>query len=113
MEISENGFPKPPVYDEIFMQQSLQFADSLKDLKNIRQQLYSAAQYFESSYNKVDHKQTAVESSKNYVAKALVNTVDHLGSVADKLNGLLDQKANQFSSTTSRVSCIERKNWDE
>ncbi|KAK4420339.1 protein ABIL2 [Sesamum alatum] len=111
MESSDNGSPpKAPVYeDEMFMQHSLQFADSLKDLKNIRQQLYSAAQYFESSYNRDDHKQFVVESSKHYVAKALVNTVDHLGSVADKLNRFLDQKANEFSSTTSQFSCIEQR----
>ncbi|KAI3469096.1 hypothetical protein Pfo_025759 [Paulownia fortunei] len=96
-------------YGEIFMQQSLQFADSLKDLKNLRKQLYSAAEHFESSYDKDDHKQFVVESSKDYVAKALVSTVDHLGSVADKLNKFLDEKANEFSATKIRFSCIEQR----
>ncbi|KAL0409246.1 UNVERIFIED_CONTAM: protein ABIL3 [Sesamum radiatum] len=95
-------------YDEIFMQNSLHFADSLKDLKNLRKQLYSAAEYFESSYGKNDHKQLVIESSKDYVAKALVSTVDHLGSAADKLNRFLDEKANEFSATKIRFSCVEQ-----
>lgn len=96
-------------FEEIFMQHSLHFADSLKDLKNLREQLYSAAEHFESSFDKEDHKQFLVEKSKDYVAKALVNTVDHLGSVADKLNKFLDQKADEFSDINIRFSCIQQK----
>lgn len=96
-------------YDEIFMQRSLQFAESLKDLKVLKKQLYSAAEYFESSYDKDDHQILVMESSKDYLAKALVNTVDHLGSVADKLNKFLDEKADEFKATNTRFSCIERK----
>lgn len=50
-----------------------------------------------------------IESSKDYVAKALVSTVDHLGSVADKLNRFLDEKANELSATKIRFSCIEQR----
>ncbi|KAH6790693.1 hypothetical protein C2S51_005699 [Perilla frutescens var. frutescens] len=96
-------------YDEIFMQHSLQFAESLKELKFLKKQLYSAAEYFESSYGKDDHQILVMESSKDYVTKALVSTVDHLGSVADKLNKFLDEKANEFSLTNIRFSCLEQK----
>ncbi|KAL2543795.1 Protein ABIL2 [Forsythia ovata] len=96
-------------YDEIFMQQRLHFADRLKDLKNLRKQLYSAAEYFEVSYDKDDHKQFVVETSKDYVTKALISTVDHLGSVADKLGQFLDEKTNEFSETKLRFSCIEQR----
>lgn len=51
---------------------------------------------------------SVVDSSKDYVAKALVNTVDHLGSVADKLSKFLDQKADDYSATSSQFSCIEQ-----
>jgi hypothetical protein len=44
-------------YDEISMQQSMLFSDSLKDLKNLRTQLYSAAEYFELSYTNDEQKQ--------------------------------------------------------
>ncbi|KAL1556371.1 protein ABIL2-like [Salvia divinorum] len=96
-------------YDEIFMQSSLQFAESLKDLKSLKKQLHSAAEYFESSYDKDDHQILVMESSKDYVKKAVVSTVDHLGSIADKLSKFLDEKANELSATDIRFSCIQKK----
>ncbi|XP_042011099.1 protein ABIL2-like isoform X1 [Salvia splendens] len=96
-------------YDEIFMQSSLQFAESLKDLRTLKKQLYSAAEYFESSYDKDDRQMLVMESSKDYATKAVVSTVDHLGSVADKLSKFLDEKANEFSATDIRISCIQQK----
>ncbi|KAJ8751911.1 hypothetical protein K2173_000657 [Erythroxylum novogranatense] len=96
-------------YDELSMQQSLLFSDSLKDLKNLRLQLYSAAEYFELSYTNDDQKQLVVETLKDYAIKALVNTVDHLGSVTYKVNDLLDEKVDEVSGTEFRVSCIEQR----
>ncbi|XP_010266575.1 PREDICTED: protein ABIL2 isoform X2 [Nelumbo nucifera] len=96
-------------YDELSMQQSLLFSDSLKDLKNLRAQLYSAAEYFELSYTNDDQKQIVVETLKDYAIKALVNTVDHLGSMTYKVNGLLDEKVEEVSGTELRVSCIEQR----
>ncbi|XP_022736502.1 protein ABIL2-like isoform X2 [Durio zibethinus] len=96
-------------YDEVSMQQSLLFSDSLKDLKNLRTQLYSAAEYFELSYTNDDQKQIVVETLKDYAIKALVNTVDHLGSVTYKVNDLLDEKVDEVSGTELRVSCIEQR----
>ncbi|KDP45550.1 hypothetical protein JCGZ_18175 [Jatropha curcas] len=96
-------------YDEVSMQQSLLFSDSLKDLKNLRTQLYSAAEYFELSYTNDDQKQIVVETLKDYAIKALVNTVDHLGSVTYKVNDLLDEKVDEVSGTEFRVSCIEQR----
>ncbi|KAJ0044336.1 hypothetical protein Pint_05074 [Pistacia integerrima] len=96
-------------YDEVSMQQSLLFSDSLKDLKNLRTQLYSAAEYFELSYTNDDQKQIVVETLKDYAIKALVNTVDHLGSVTYKVNDLLDEKVDKVSCTELRISCIEQR----
>ncbi|KAA8520982.1 hypothetical protein F0562_011655 [Nyssa sinensis] len=96
-------------YDELFMQHSLLFADSLKDLKNIRKQLHSAADYFEQSYCKDDQKRLVLETVKDYVTKALISTVDHLGSVAYKVNNFLDEKVDQVSATKLRFSCIEQR----
>uniref|UniRef100_A0A2N9IVG9 Protein ABIL3 n=1 Tax=Fagus sylvatica TaxID=28930 RepID=A0A2N9IVG9_FAGSY len=95
-------------FDEVSMQQSMLFSDSLKDLKNLRTQLYSAAEYFELSYTNDDQKQIVVETLKDYAIKALVNTVDHLGSVTYKVNDLLDEKVDEVSGTELRVSCIEQ-----
>ncbi|GAY39336.1 hypothetical protein CUMW_043570 [Citrus unshiu] len=94
-------------HDELFMQQSLIFSDTLKDLKNLRKQLCSAADFFEVSYMQQNQKQIVVETLKDYAIKALINTVDHLGSVAFKVNNLLDEKIDEettddFGQPTSR-----------
>ncbi|GLU21276.1 hypothetical protein SLE2022_374220 [Rubroshorea leprosula] len=96
-------------HDEVLMQQSLLFSDSLKDLKNLRTQLYSAAEYFELSYTNDEQKQIVMETLKDYAIKALVNTVDHLGSVTYKVNDLLDEKVDEVSGTELRVSCIKQR----
>ncbi|QCE00144.1 protein ABIL2-like isoform X2 [Vigna unguiculata] len=100
---------EPSNYDEAFMHQSLLFDDSLKDLKNLRAQLYSAAEYFELSYANDDQKHMVIETLKDYTIKALINTVDHLGSVTYKVNDLLDEKMAEVSGAKLRVSCIEQR----
>ncbi|CAK9143137.1 unnamed protein product [Ilex paraguariensis] len=50
-----------------------------------------------------------VETLKDYLTKALVSTVDHLGSVAYKVNNFLDEKVNEVSETKLRFSCIEQR----
>ncbi|KAF3526159.1 hypothetical protein F2Q69_00048802 [Brassica cretica] len=96
-------------HDELFMQQTLQFSQTLKDLKNLRKQLYSAAEYFETSYGKEEHKETVIETLKEYAAKAVVNTVDHLGSVSDKFNSFLSDDSAHFSTTHLRLSSLEQR----
>ena len=49
-----------------------------------------------------------VETLKDYAIKALVNTVDHLGSVTFKVNDLLDEKVADLSEAELRLSCIEQ-----
>ncbi|KAI4325998.1 hypothetical protein MLD38_031357 [Melastoma candidum] len=82
---------------------------SREDLKNLRMQLYSAAEYSELSYSNDDQKQIVVETLRDYAVKALVNTVDHLGSITYKVNDLLDAKVDVVSGTELRVSCIEQR----
>lgn len=94
--------------DEVLMQQSLVFADNLKDLKNLREQLYSAAEYFEMAYTKEMQKQIVEDTLKDYAIKALVNTVDHLGSIAYKINTFLDEKINDYSVMELRLFCLEQ-----
>ncbi|CAI9093449.1 OLC1v1028951C1 [Oldenlandia corymbosa var. corymbosa] len=95
--------------DEYFLQHSLVFAESLKDLKNLRIQLYSAADYFESSYKKHEYKQLVVETIKDFANKALINTVDHLGTVAYKVESFLDEKVNEISAARLQFSGLEQK----
>ncbi|KAM1817957.1 hypothetical protein ACFX15_002088 [Malus domestica] len=110
--MATSAMPVPRVasnFDEVSMHQSLLFSDSLRDLKNLRTQLYSAAEYFELSYTNDDQKHIVVETLKDYAIKALVNTVDHLGSVTYKVNDLFDEKVDEVSGTEFRVSCIEQR----
>ncbi|PWA96068.1 ABL interactor-like protein 2 [Artemisia annua] len=100
---------EPANYDEIAMQQSLLFSESLKDLKNLRKQLYAAAEYFELSYTNDDQKQLVVDTLKDYAIKALVNTVDHLGAVSCKVNDILGETVNEVSETELRVTCIQQR----
>lgn len=109
METLTSSVASPANYDEIAMQQTLLFSDSLKDLKNLRKQLYAAAEYFELSYTNDDQKQLVVETLKDYAIKALVNTVDHLGAVSCKVNDLLGEKVNEVSTAELRVSSIQQR----
>ncbi|KAJ6287740.1 hypothetical protein OIU78_030451 [Salix suchowensis] len=105
---SVHGPQEPSNHDELLMQQSLLFSDTLKDLKSLRKQLYSAADYFELAYKKEEQKQIVVETLKDYAIKALINTVDHLGSVAFKVDRFLDQKIEEVSEMELRFSCSEQ-----
>lgn len=49
-----------------------------------------------------------VETAKEYVTNAIVNTVDHLGSVAYKVTNFLDEKVDEFSGTELQFSCMEQ-----
>lgn len=49
-----------------------------------------------------------VNTLKDYAVRAIVNTVDHLGSASYKVNGLVDEKAEEVTVTELRVSCIEQ-----
>ncbi|KAI3990748.1 hypothetical protein MKX01_023048 [Papaver californicum] len=95
--------------DEMFMNKNLLFLDSVKDLRNLRSQLYSAAEYFEAAYPNDKQKPILVSNLKDYTIKALVNTVDHLGSLTNRVNLLVDEKVDEVSTTQLRISCIEQR----
>ncbi|KVH95299.1 hypothetical protein Ccrd_002632 [Cynara cardunculus var. scolymus] len=105
---SPSNLHPPSNYDEIFMQRSLLFADSLKDLRTIRTQLYSAAEFFEDSYHGNDHDQLLFESLKDYVSKALISTIDHLGSVTSKVDSFLNENVDEVFETNLGVLCMEQ-----
>ncbi|KAK9204563.1 hypothetical protein WN943_014825 [Citrus x changshan-huyou] len=83
-----------------------QFLFNCADLKNLRTQLYSAAEYLELRYTSDDQKQIVVETLKDHASRAVVNTVDHLGSVTCKVNDLLDAKVDEVSDAEHRISCM-------
>ncbi|KAM0044460.1 putative ABI family protein [Helianthus debilis subsp. tardiflorus] len=80
------------------------------ELKNIRPQLYSAAEYCEKSYLHSEQKQVVLDNLKDYAVRALVNTVDHLGTVAYKLTDLLEQQTLEISTTGLHMYVCLQKN---
>ncbi|TVU23058.1 hypothetical protein EJB05_32791 [Eragrostis curvula] len=91
------------------LQEGVLFSDSLKDLRNLRSQLYSAAEYFEVFYRNNSHKSTVMTSLKDYTVEALVSTVDHLGFVSYKVDNLVSERADEVNETEFRVSSVEQR----
>ncbi|KAK9757878.1 hypothetical protein RND81_01G192500 [Saponaria officinalis] len=95
--------------DEVFMERSQNFVKALQELKNLRPQLYSAAGYCEKSYLHTVHKQMLLDNFKEYAVRVVVNTVDHLGTVAYKLTDLVEQQTSEISSLEVKVTCLNQK----
>ncbi|KAL8235842.1 hypothetical protein R6Q59_016923 [Mikania micrantha] len=96
-------------FNEPSMEHSISFVKALQELKNLRPQLYSAAEYCEKSYLHSEQKQVVLDNLKDYAVRALVNTVDHLGTVACKLTDLLDQQTLEISTTGLHMSCLHQQ----
>jgi len=47
-----------------------------------------------------------LDNTKDYAARALVNAVDHLGTVAYKLTDLLEQQALDVSTMDLKISIL-------
>ncbi|KAF8113791.1 hypothetical protein N665_0045s0035 [Sinapis alba] len=96
-------------FEEVSMERSKSFVNALQELKNLRPQLYSAADYCEKSYLHSEQKQMVLENLKDYTVKALVNAVDHLGTVASKLTDLFDHQSSDISTMQLRASCVSQQ----
>ncbi|KAK4476608.1 hypothetical protein RD792_015768 [Penstemon davidsonii] len=110
MEV-ENGRTekKTMTFDEASMERSKSFVTALQELKNLRPQLYSAADYCEKSYINSEQKQMVLDNLKDYAVRALVNAVDHLGTVAYKLSDVLEQQTLDISSMELKVTCLNQQ----
>ncbi|TYH38782.1 hypothetical protein ES332_D12G133700v1 [Gossypium tomentosum] len=93
-------------FDEVSLERSKSFVIALQELKNLRPQLYSAAEYCEKSYIHSEQKQMVLDNLKDYAVQALVNAVDHLGTVAYKLTDLLEQQILEVSAMELQASCL-------
>ncbi|KAL1540194.1 protein ABIL1-like [Salvia divinorum] len=96
-------------FDAVSMERSKSFVTALQDLKNLRPQLYSAAEYCEKSYLHSEEKQMVLDNLKDYAVRALVNAIDHLGTVAYKLGDILEQQTLDISSMELKVTCIHQQ----
>ncbi|XP_009377232.2 protein ABIL1 [Pyrus x bretschneideri] len=110
MELEQHQPGNPAMtFDEVSMERSKSFVKALQELKNLRPQLYSAAEYCEKSYLHSEQKQMVLDNLKDYAVRALVNAVDHLGTVAYKLTDLLDQQTSDVSTMDLKVTCLNQK----
>ncbi|XP_074263367.1 protein ABIL1 isoform X2 [Silene latifolia] len=101
--------PSSMTFDEVSMERSKSFVKALQELKNLRPQLYSAAEYCEKSYLHSEQKQMVLDNLKDYTVRALVNAVDHLGTVAYKLTDLVEQQTSDVSNMEVKVTCLNQK----
>ncbi|KAF5953104.1 hypothetical protein HYC85_011048 [Camellia sinensis] len=101
--------PASMTFDEVSMERSKSFVKALQELKNLRPQLYSAAEYCEKSYLHSEQKQMVLDNLKDYAVRALVNAVDHLGTVAYKLTDLLEQQTLDVSTMELKVSSLNQQ----
>ncbi|XP_065859793.1 protein ABIL1 isoform X2 [Euphorbia lathyris] len=110
MEMEQTRLDNPAMtYDEVSMERSKSFVKALQELKNLRPQLYSAADYCEKSYLHSEQKQMVLDNLKDYAVRALVNAVDHLGTVAYKLTDLIEQQTLDVSTMELKVSCLNQQ----
>ncbi|KZV21869.1 hypothetical protein F511_05559 [Dorcoceras hygrometricum] len=100
---------RPKTFDEVSMERSKSFVTALQELKNLRPQLHSAAEYCEKSYLHSEQKQMVLDNLKDYAVRALVNAIDHLGTVAYKLSDVLEQQTLEISSMDLKVTCLNQQ----
>uniref|UniRef100_A0A453F2R8 Protein ABIL1 n=1 Tax=Aegilops tauschii subsp. strangulata TaxID=200361 RepID=A0A453F2R8_AEGTS len=100
--------PAPTTFDEASMERSKSFVKALQELKNLRPQLYSAAEYCEKSYLHSEQKHIVLDNLKDYAVRALVNAVDHLGTVAYKLTDLYEQQVSEVSTVELKVASLNQ-----
>ncbi|XP_061336593.1 protein ABIL1-like [Gastrolobium bilobum] len=96
-------------FDELSMERSKSFDFALQELNNLKPQLYSAAECFEKTYIHSDQKQKVLDNMKDYALRALVNAVDHLGTVACKITDPLEQQALDVSAMDLKISTLNQK----
>ncbi|KAH7276592.1 hypothetical protein KP509_39G013300 [Ceratopteris richardii] len=87
------------------------FNAALQDLRNVRPHLYAAADYYEMAYLHKNKKQTdaVVRSLQDYCVKALVTSVDHLGTVASHLDDSLSLISAEIRSMDVQIAGISRR----
>ncbi|XP_068664850.1 protein ABIL1-like [Aristolochia californica] len=96
-------------FDEASMERSKNFVKALQELKNLRPQLYSAAEYCEKSYLHNEQKQMVLDNLKDYAVRAVVNAIDHLGTVAYKLSDLFEQQTLDVLTVDLKISCLNQQ----
>ncbi|XP_030448230.2 probable protein ABIL5 [Syzygium oleosum] len=86
----------------------VRFDKSLQELKDLRSQLHFAADYCESTFSNAEEKRIIVDNTKEYICRAMVTVVDHLGNVSANLNCSISN-ACEFTNTELRINCLKQR----
>ncbi|KAK7314459.1 hypothetical protein VNO77_32983 [Canavalia gladiata] len=100
------SFQEPEAEAEV--EESMRFQKSLQELRELRFQLHHAADYCETTFLKSEARRDVMENTKEYICRAVVTVVDHLGNVSANLDGLISQ-TNAFSEAESRIQCLKQR----
>ncbi|OMO87980.1 hypothetical protein CCACVL1_08621 [Corchorus capsularis] len=84
------------------------FDKSLQELRDLRSQLHYAADYCETTFLNSADKKEVVENTKEYICKAVVTFVDHVGNVSANLNDCIS-KTDAFSEAELRINCLKQR----
>lgn len=93
---------------EIESNDTLRFLKSLQELRELRSQIHYAADYCEKSFLKAEDKASVVDNTKEYLCRAVVTVVDHLGSVSANLNRRIEN-SDRVSETELRINSLKQK----
>ncbi|XP_050218232.1 probable protein ABIL5 [Mercurialis annua] len=84
------------------------FDKSLQELRDLRSQLHYAADYCESTFLNSKKKKMDVDSTKEYICRAVVAVVDHLGCVSANLNHAISE-ADEISDAEFRIDTLKQR----
>ncbi|XP_038879553.1 probable protein ABIL5 isoform X1 [Benincasa hispida] len=89
-------------------EEATSFQNALLELKGLRSQLHQAADYCETTFLKTKEKNEVLENTKEYVCRAMVTVVDHLGNVTSNLESCISQ-TNAFNEVELRLNCLNQR----
>ncbi|KAK9705995.1 hypothetical protein RND81_07G097600 [Saponaria officinalis] len=89
-------------------QDALTFFKSLKELKDLRSQIHEAADYCERSFLNSEDKANVLDNTREYLCRAVVTVVDHLGCVSANLNRRIEN-TDRVAETELQINCLKQK----
>nr|GMC65323.1 probable protein ABIL5 [Ipomoea batatas] len=80
----------------------------MQELRDLCSQLHHAADYCETTFQNSEQKRSVVEHTREYICRAVVTVIDHLGCVSANLECCL-AKTNNISETELRIDCLKQR----
>ncbi|KAK4280897.1 hypothetical protein QN277_012453 [Acacia crassicarpa] len=93
---------------EAEVEERINFDKSLQELRELRSQLHNAADYCETNFLKGKEKSQVVENTREYLCRAVVTVIDHLGNVSANLDCLISQ-TDAFSDAELRINSLKQR----